>query len=65
MILEAYINPLGVTIEGKSRSQEKIKFPPLRVVIEMYSCNSCIFFFVFNTISPLLPVDVDTLAKRR
>ena len=44
-----------VAFEGKSSSRDIS-------INESYkrenSCNSCIFFFVFNIIYPLLPVDV-------
>ena len=65
MVLEVYINPLGVAFEGKSRIKEKIKFPQIRVLREIYSYNSFIFFSVFNIISPILPVAIGTLVEPR
>ena len=62
MILGVY-KPLGVVFEGKS-SKEKIKFSPLRIMREII-VTLIIFFSVFNKISPLLPVDVGTLAEPR
>jgi len=47
MILEVYINSLGMAFEGKSRSREKIKFPPLKVVCERE--RDILVTFVFSS----------------
>jgi len=52
MVLRVYITPFGSAFKSKS---SMIDFHHSELW-ERYSCNSCIFFFVFNVISPFSPL---------